>query len=75
MDALGGDEAVQRMFDYSPQRVNNWRRFQTFPADTCDAMRTALKRRRYDAPPALWRQIPACKGWEKPPRRKTKVMG
>lgn len=56
MDALGGNQAVERITGRSPQAVSNWRRFQTFPANTYAVMTHALSRIGKTAPPSLWGQ-------------------
>jgi hypothetical protein len=75
-DALGGDDALKRMFKTTQNRVNNWHRFKEYPAHTHDTIRTELHALGYDAPPALFGQTPAAKGWKnKPTRKARKVMG
>lgn len=55
IDELGGTYAVARLLGYDPRRVSNWR-VRGLPADTFDALNKALKVKRIEAAPSLWRQ-------------------
>lgn len=57
MAALGGDTAVATITGRKVSAVWNWKKFQTFPADTYVAMTTALAGHGHFASPALWRQV------------------
>jgi len=54
IDALGGTAAVAKLSERSMQSVTNWRAANRLPADTYLLLQAALKRRRLNAPAALW---------------------
>ena len=54
IDALGGNQAVVTLTGYSPQRVSNWRGFQTFPSNTYVILTDALAKVGKSAPASLW---------------------
>lgn len=54
IEALGGNMAVARVLNASPQAVSNWRRFDTFPSNTYVALSAALRAIDKSAPPSLW---------------------
>jgi hypothetical protein len=53
--ALGGDDAVGRMFGVGKTAVSNWRCTSRFPGYTALAMKEALVEKGFDAPADLWR--------------------
>jgi hypothetical protein len=55
---LGGVRAVAELTESTYNAAWNWTTFETFPADTADAIRNALKKAEggpYTAPSSLWR--------------------
>jgi hypothetical protein len=60
--ALGGVSAVAALTDRTYNAAWNWTGFKTFPADTADVMRAALRKADggpYTAPASLWRMVGA----------------
>jgi hypothetical protein len=55
---LGGVSKVAALTRSKYNRAWNWTAKPTFPADTYDAMIKALMKKKYTAPPSLWRQVP-----------------
>ena len=59
MDALGGNAPVAKMTGRTYKAAANWRKFVTFPPNTCMAMRDALHAKGYEASPTLWDMVPS----------------
>jgi hypothetical protein len=58
IDALGGNQPVKELTQVkSRQRVSNWRRKKTLPANTISVLKAALRVAGYDAPDSLWGQL------------------
>lgn len=56
MEVLGGFHRVAAIVGAEPKAAENWKRQQTFPANTFFAMTRALARVGKNAPPELWDQ-------------------
>lgn len=57
IQALGGLRAVSALTGARYKLVSGWGRDDTFPARYFLVMTHALRRRRLNAPPALWGQV------------------
>ena len=54
IDELGGTNAMAHMMAAPKSAVSNWRRDNSFPANTYLAIKAALKAKRLSAPDHLW---------------------
>lgn len=54
IQALGGYRAIAKITGRKDGAASNWGRFETFPANTYVAIRTALAERGLSAPDRLW---------------------
>lgn len=59
IDALGGNPKVGEITQRKPSAVSNWRKFNSFPANTYVAIKAALAAIDCDAPDSLWDMVPA----------------
>jgi hypothetical protein len=60
IDALGGNPKVGEVTQRKPSAVSNWRKFNSFPANTYVAIKAALAAIECDAPDSLWDMVEAA---------------